>query len=123
VNGIARQRHELSKQLQDLHIVVALFSVTHLKPHDRFHIQNYHFYRIDREPERKVGTAVAARKGIPHMYVDLPPLVSIEATGVCMPLGHQEILLAEVYKSPGCTWTDASLSSSDLDINASWLVI
>jgi hypothetical protein len=29
-NDIARQRYELSKQLQDLHIDVALFSETHL---------------------------------------------------------------------------------------------
>jgi hypothetical protein len=28
-NGIARQRYELSKQLQDVHIDVALFSGTH----------------------------------------------------------------------------------------------
>jgi hypothetical protein len=31
-NGIWRQRYELSKQLQDLHIDVALLSKTHLKP-------------------------------------------------------------------------------------------
>jgi hypothetical protein len=33
-NGVERQRYELSKQLQDLHIDVALFSETHLKPHE-----------------------------------------------------------------------------------------
>jgi hypothetical protein len=42
-NGIGRQRYELSKHLQDLHVDVALFSETHLKPHRRFFIQNYHF--------------------------------------------------------------------------------
>jgi hypothetical protein len=47
-NGILRQRYELSKQLQDLHIDVALFSETHPEPHERFSIQNYHFHRIDR---------------------------------------------------------------------------
>jgi hypothetical protein len=31
-NGIMRQRYELSKQLQDLHVDVALFSETYLKP-------------------------------------------------------------------------------------------
>jgi hypothetical protein len=73
-NGIGRQRHELNKQLQHLHIDLALFAETHLKPHDRSHIQNYNFYQIDREPERKGGTAVAVRRGIPHMHVDsLPP--------------------------------------------------
>jgi exonuclease III len=79
-NGIERQRYEFSKQLQDLHVDVALFSETHLKPHERFFIQNYHFYQPDRHPGRKGGTAFAVRKGIPHNHVDLPPLVSVEAT-------------------------------------------
>jgi exonuclease III len=54
-NGIWRQHYELSKQLQDLNIDVALFSETHLKPHERFYIPNYHLYRTDRHPERKGG--------------------------------------------------------------------
>jgi hypothetical protein len=33
-NGIMKQCYELSKQLQDLHVDVALFSETHLKPHE-----------------------------------------------------------------------------------------
>jgi hypothetical protein len=65
-NDILRQRYELGKQLQDLHIDVALFSETHLKHHERFSIQNYHFYRNDRQPGRKGGTAVAVKKGIPQ---------------------------------------------------------
>jgi hypothetical protein len=43
-SGIGRQRYELTKQLQDLHVDVALFSETHLKPHERFCIPNYNFY-------------------------------------------------------------------------------
>jgi exonuclease III len=93
-NGILRQRYELIRQLQELRIDVALFSETHLKPHERFHIQNYHIYRNDRHPGIKGGTAVAVRKGIPHNPVDLPPLISVEATGVCIPIGNEEILLA-----------------------------
>jgi hypothetical protein len=81
-----------------------------LKPHEKFHIQNYHFYRIDRHPGRKGGTAVAVRKGIPHSHVDLPPLISVEATGVCIPIGNKAILLAAVYKSPGRTWSDADIA-------------
>jgi hypothetical protein len=92
-NGIGRQRYELRKQLQNLHADVALFSETHLKPHERFFITNYHFYRTDRHPGRKSGTAVAVKKGIPDNLVDLPPLVSVEATGVCIPLGNIEVLL------------------------------
>jgi hypothetical protein len=39
-NGILKQLYELSKQLQDLHIYVALSSETHLKPNEMFSIQN-----------------------------------------------------------------------------------
>jgi hypothetical protein len=58
------------------------FSETHLKPDERFFIPNYHFYHADYFPGRKGGTAVAVRKGIPHSHVDLPALVSIEATDI-----------------------------------------
>jgi hypothetical protein len=58
-NYIWRQRYELSKQLQDLHTNVVLLSGTHLKPHVRFFIQNYHFYRTD----------VPREKGIPHNHM------------------------------------------------------
>jgi exonuclease III len=61
-NGIWRRRYELSKQLQDLYIDVAFLSETHLKPHERFFISNYHFNRIEHMP---------GRKGIPRNHVDL----------------------------------------------------
>ena len=64
-HGISRQHHDFSKQLQDQKIDVALLSETHLKPHERFYIPNYSFYRTHRFPGRKGGTAVAIRKGIP----------------------------------------------------------
>jgi hypothetical protein len=99
-NGTGRQRYELSKELEDLHLDVALFSETHLKPHERFFIPNYHLYQIDRYSGRKGGTAVIVGKGIPHNHVDLPP-VSVEATGVSIPISNRKILLAAVYKSPG----------------------
>jgi hypothetical protein len=72
-NGIVRQRYELSKQLQEQRIDVALFSLTHLKPQERFYIQNYQVYPTDRFPGTKGVTAVAVKKGIPHSHVDLPP--------------------------------------------------
>jgi hypothetical protein len=50
---------------------------------------------------RKGGTAFAVRKDIPHNHVDLPPLVSVEATGVCIHIGNSEVLPAAVYKSSG----------------------
>jgi hypothetical protein len=104
-----KQRYELSKQLQDLQVDVALFSEIYLKP-QRFFISNYHVYRTDRHPGRKGGNVVAVRRGVPHSYVDLPPLVSVEMTGVCIPIGNSEILLASVYKSLGCAWSDADIT-------------
>jgi hypothetical protein len=88
---------------------VALLSETHLKPQERFSIRNYHIYRNGRHPGAKGGTAVAVRKGIPHSYVDLPPLISIEATGFCIPVCNKEILLAAVYKSPVRDWCDTDI--------------
>jgi hypothetical protein len=75
---------------------VVLFSETHLKPQERFSIPNYQFYRTDRYPERKGGTDDAVRKDIPHKHVGLPPPASVEATGVYIPVGSSEVLLAAV---------------------------
>jgi hypothetical protein len=85
---------------------VALFSETDLKPHERLFIPNYHFYRTDRHPCRKGVTAAAVRKGITHNLVDIPPLDSLEATGVCIPIGNSEVLLAV----PGRDWSDADIT-------------
>jgi hypothetical protein len=71
--------------------------------------QNFHFYRTDRYPGRKGGTAFAVRKGSPHNHVFLPSLISVEATGVCIPIGNSEVLLAAVYKSTGRAWNDADI--------------
>jgi hypothetical protein len=89
---------------------VALFSDTHLKPHERFFIPNFHLYQTDRYPGGKGRTAVAIRKCIPHSHINLPSLVSVEATRVCIPIGNSEVLLAAVYKSPGRAWSDANIT-------------
>jgi hypothetical protein len=56
------------------------------------------------------GTAVSVGKGIPHNHVEVPPLASIEATGVCRLIGNSEVLFAAVYKSPGHAWNDADIT-------------
>jgi hypothetical protein len=70
---------------------------TYLKPLLRFYIPNNYIYRNDRLDGNKGGTGVAVEKVIPHTYVDLPPLLSLEATGASIPIGHTEMLLASVY--------------------------
>jgi hypothetical protein len=70
-----------------------------------FFIPNYHIYWTDRFPGRKDGTAVAVGKG-------LPPLVPVEARGVCIPTDNSEILLTEMFINlqvvPGLMWTSLS---------------
>jgi hypothetical protein len=99
-NDIGGQAYEVRKQLQDLKINVALFSETRRKLHIRFYIPNYDIYQTDREDGHKSGTAAVVKKGIPHRCADLLPLLSVEATGVCIPIGNTDMLLAAVYKSP-----------------------
>jgi hypothetical protein len=88
------------------------------EPHERFFTENDHFHRTDSFPGSKAWTTVAVRKSIPHTYTDLPPLVSVEATGVCIPIGNSEILLAALCKSLGVTQTP--LSYQDLEMNLYW---
>jgi hypothetical protein len=48
-----------SEKLQDLKTDVALFSETQLKPHMKFYIPNYDFYRADHQDGHRGGTAVS----------------------------------------------------------------
>jgi hypothetical protein len=73
----------------------------------RFFIPNLHFYRTDSYPG---GTALAVKKGIPHNHVDLPPLVSKQATGVCISIGNSEVLRAAIYKFPSRAWFDTDIA-------------
>jgi hypothetical protein len=91
-------------------INVSVLSETYLKNPMRNFLFQIITYRTDRFPRRKGETTVTVRKGIPHKHVDLPPLVSIEATGVCIPIDSSEVLLAAVYKSPGHAWNDALIA-------------
>jgi hypothetical protein len=75
----------------------------------RFYLPNYHMYRNDCQDGYNGGTDIGVKKGIPHTYVDLPHLLSIEATGICIPIGHTEMLLASAYKSWLSVWRDADI--------------
>jgi hypothetical protein len=92
------------------YIDVALFSATRLKPPERFFIPNYKFLRTDRFAGRKnMGNCRFSSKTHYPQLCRPPTLVSIEATGVCIPTGNSEVLFAAVYKSPGHAWSDADI--------------
>jgi hypothetical protein len=38
------------------------------------------------------------------------PLLSVEATGVCIPIGNTEMLLAALYKPPQRLWSDKDIT-------------
>jgi hypothetical protein len=105
-----KQRCKLSKQLQDLHADVALLSETPLKSHGRFFISIYQFNRTNRHQGRKGGTTLAIRRGVLHNHVVLQPLISVEGTGVCIPIVNNEVLLASVYITPDPAWSDADIT-------------
>jgi hypothetical protein len=75
-----------------------------------FFIPNYHLYRTDRFTGRKGGTAIAVRKGIPQNHVYLPALISVDATGVYIPIGNSEMLLTTVCKPRGHAWNDPDIT-------------
>jgi hypothetical protein len=61
-NGIGRQRHELSKQLQDLHIDVTLFSETRQNPMIGSIFKIAIFIESIAKPERKGRSTLASWK-------------------------------------------------------------
>jgi hypothetical protein len=76
----------------------------------KFYIPKYDFYQTGREDGRKGGTAVAVKKGIPHICVDLPPPLSAEVTDICMPIANIEMFLAAVYKPLQRLWSDTHIT-------------
>jgi hypothetical protein len=64
---------------------------------------------MDQYPGRKGRTAIAVKKGIPHDHIELPALVSVEATGVCITVGNVVVLLAAGYKSPDPPWNNTDI--------------
>jgi hypothetical protein len=78
--GTGRQTYEVRKHLQDpvlRHTSETSYEALHPKTD---------IYQTDCQDRHKDGTAVAVKKGIPHKCTELPPLLSIEATGVCIPI-------------------------------------
>jgi hypothetical protein len=66
----------------------------------RFCIPKCAIFQTEHEDRHEGGAAVTVKKGIPHTSIDLPPLLSVEAAGVCRLIGNPEMCLAAVHKSP-----------------------
>jgi hypothetical protein len=53
-----------------------------------------------------------------NCHADLPPFASIEATGVSILIGKNEVLFAAICKSQGHAWNAANIT--ELDISHYW---
>ena len=60
-NGIREQTHELESLLYERNIDILLINETHLKPKDKFRLQNYFIYRNDRTDGPMGGTAICVQ--------------------------------------------------------------
>jgi hypothetical protein len=76
----------------------------------RFYIRNYNFYQTGHEDRHKGPTDVAVKKGMPDTCVELPPVLTVEGTVICIPIGNAEMFLAAVYKSPRRLWSGTDIT-------------
>jgi hypothetical protein len=58
----------------------------------------------------KAELPLQLRETFLHTCADLPPLLSVETTGVCIPTGNTGMFLAAVYTSPQRQWSDTNIT-------------
>jgi hypothetical protein len=90
--------------LIDNNIHIALFNETWLKNTDKFSFPDYHCYRLDREERRGGGVAIVVRKGLQHQLLPDLQLNVIEAIGISLRIGNENVKIVSVY-FPGSTRT------------------
>jgi hypothetical protein len=86
-----------------------VFSETHLKPHERFFIPNYHFYRTDHFPGTKGGTVGSKKRHSPQPCRPASACFN-RSHWVFILIGNSEMLIAAIYKSSGHAWIDADIT-------------
>ena len=111
-NGIEGQINELELLLHERNIDILLLNETHLKPKNKFRLQNYFIYINDRINGPMGGTAICVKKEIGHRIASIPNLHFVEITGIYLPIAHNtEIFIGSIYKPPS-----KLLTSHDLNI-------
>jgi hypothetical protein len=72
-----------------------------MKSHMSFYNLNYDIYETCHED---------GHSSIPHTCANLPPFLSVEATGVCISIGNTELLFVAVYKFSQTLWSDTDIT-------------
>lgn len=109
-NSITPKKDDLLNFLTDNDIAAAMIGETMLKPQTNFQLANFVTYRTDRISKHGGGTAVIVDAKICHHQIVLPPLITIEATGVEIMTRNGPLRLVAVYCPPG-----VKMDTADID--------
>ncbi|KAJ1141152.1 hypothetical protein NDU88_007487 [Pleurodeles waltl] len=91
-------------------VSIALISETHLQGSQKLNLANHRVYRTDRATGAKGrGTAVIVSTKVKHHEIALPPVGSVEATGIQIQTTAGPLRLNTAYSPPG------KLCPKDLD--------
>lgn len=108
-NGLTNKKAEIQQYLEEKKIDVMLINETHLKPHQRLNIANYHTHRNDRDIKKGGGTAILTKKGIKHYKLPIPEMTNLEATGIITYTKRGPLLIYAVYHPPGKTISEQDI--------------
>lgn len=100
-NSIQNKTEELVHFLQEHDIDVALISETHLKPCNKFKVQNYSVYRTDRMRGPGGGTAILVKKLTQHYALPQMETEQTETTGIQLSTTEGNINIHAIYIPPG----------------------
>lgn len=103
-NGLSTDRKlELANYMQSRDLLIGLLQETHLRPTHSFKLAGHYIYRTDsprQSAKARGGTAIIVNSSIKHHEIDLPPLLSIEATGVEVQTPTGPLRLISAYIPP-----------------------
>ena len=112
-NGINSKKDELNDYLIKHEIKIAAITETHLAPNNRWSIPGYIIYREDRPINGHLGGGVAliVHSSIKHNQIPIPQFQRLEAVGITIKLGQQQIALMSIYAPPGRSLTAVELTA------------
>ncbi|KAJ1192285.1 hypothetical protein NDU88_001596 [Pleurodeles waltl] len=109
-NSIQKKTDELLHLMESKDVNVAPISETHLQINQELNIANYRVTRTDHSTGAKEGgTAMIVSTKVKHNEIALPPVGSIEATGIQIQTSSLPLRLAAAYSPP------SQLGPSDID--------
>lgn len=101
-NGLAKNRNELVHFAERHTLDVIMVNETHLSANSRDpKMGGFTLYRKDRENGRGGGVAIYVKNSINHYPMELPELITLEATAISLVLDGGNIALVSCYLPSG----------------------